>query len=534
MSLIDNTYYTVLDQLKAKITTAKSRAFTLVNYELLKLYWEIGAIILQKQNEHGWGTKIIDNLAKDLKIAFPDTKGFSIRNLKYMRSFAEAYPNFIFVQPSSAQLQNTENQITEIMQQVVAQINWSHHITILDKVKTPEERNFYINKAAKENWSKSVLSLQIDSNLYGRQGKALNNFSSTLLDVDSDLAHEMFKSPYIFDLLTLTEKLKEKDIEKALIQHLKSFMLELGLGFFFVGNQYSLSISGDDYFLDLLFYHHHLGCFVVFELKVGDFKPEYAGKLNFYVNAINKQVKRANDKPTIGILLCKTPNETVVKYSLQGIDTPIGVAEYQLRQSLPNEIKSEMPDIEQLEAEIDKEYEELKSPTNKKKDKIRELIKGLKIEPIKNKRTENYCKIIFEDVLLKLKENIESTLQNEISMFEKHSWGFGIDNTIPENPEMARVELEKKKEVGQMRLELHLSGFIPAGVKTFNLWNTMYIELRDYYYLIQKNASPDNQWYENVYHILPSQGEMNMIAEKFCDNILEDITHNLERIANLK
>jgi predicted nuclease of restriction endonuclease-like (RecB) superfamily len=306
-------------------------------------------------------------------------KGLSIRNIKYMRAFAEAYPDFIIVRPPASQLRNTKNNpvtivqaplaqlhADKIMQAPLAQLSWYHHITLLDKIKDPAIRLFYIDKAIKNGWSRNVLSLQIESRLHQRQGKAITNFDNTLPSPQSDLAKETPKNPYLFDFLGISEEMQERDLEKALIQYLKKFMLELGRGFAYVGNQKNLNVAGEDFFLDLLFYNYYLHCFVVFELKIGEFEPEFAGKLNFYVNAINEQIKGKEDKPTIGVLLCKTPNDTVVKFSLQGIKTPLGVADYELAKALPKQLKAEMPTVEELETEIEREYKELKTPAGKR------------------------------------------------------------------------------------------------------------------------------------------------------------------------
>ena len=297
-------------------------------------------------------------------------KGLSVRNLKYMRAFADAYPDFLIAQPLVAQLPKTKKTKTELaivqgalaqleskafnpfVQATLAQIPWYHHITLLDKVKDKQTRLFYIQQTIKNGWSRDIMLHQIDTGLHKRIGLSINNFENNLPAIDSDLAKETFKSSYVFDFLTLSEEAKEKDVERALMQHLKKFMLELGRGFAYVGNQFNLVVEDDDYFLDLLFYNINLKCYVVFELKVGDFKPEFTGKLNFYTNTVNEEIKNKDDKPTIGILLCKTPNKTVVKYSLQGIKSPIGVSNYQFTNALPKQLKGEMPTIKELENEI--------------------------------------------------------------------------------------------------------------------------------------------------------------------------------------
>ncbi|MEQ8423891.1 MAG: PDDEXK nuclease domain-containing protein, partial [Cyclobacteriaceae bacterium] len=375
MSSLPSNYQQIINSLKEKIRRARFKASLAVNKELVATYWEIGCVILEQQKKEGWGAKVIDRLSSDLRAEFPEFKGLSVRNFKYMRAFAEAYPEFGMGQQPAAQMQTGHNNPSiTIVQQLAAQLPWGHHQILLDKVKEPSQRLFYIQHCAENGWSRNILAEQIASNLYERQGNAITNFKDTLPDLQSDLAQQTLKNPYVFDFLGLGEEVKERELENALIQHLKSFMLELGKGFAYVGRQKNLVVEGDDFFLDLLFYNYLLRCFVVFELKVGEFKPEFAGKLNFYVNTINDQLKGKDDQPTVGVLLCKTPNETVVRFSLQGIESPIGVADYQLAQALPQQLKTEMPTVEELEAEIDKEYEELKNPTEKKWEELKQKL----------------------------------------------------------------------------------------------------------------------------------------------------------------
>ena len=349
---LSKNYAGILKSLKEKIRLKRLQASILVNTQLLELYWEIGNTILQQQAQKGWGAKVIDRLSKDLRADFPDMKGLSVRNIKYMRAFAEAYPDFSFVQAP------------------LAQISWYHHITLLDKVKDTAARMFYMYKAIENGWSRNVMVHQIEIKLYERQGSAITNFNETLPAPQSDLAQETLKSPYVFDFLAMGEKMQERDLEDALIANIKRFLLELGKGFAYVGNQYNLNVAGDDYFLDLLFYNTRLHCYVVFELKIGDFKPEYAGKLNFYINTVDEQIKTENDHLTIGVLLCKTPNKTVVEYALRGIEKPLGVAEYQLSTILPEQLKADLPTEEELAQEMEKEIE---LPISPLKQKIRAL-----------------------------------------------------------------------------------------------------------------------------------------------------------------
>jgi predicted nuclease of restriction endonuclease-like (RecB) superfamily len=370
-------YSSVLGELKEKIRESRQRASLSVNYQLLAIYWEIGKTILQQQSELGWGAKVIDRLSADLRTEFPGMKGLSVRNMKYMRAFAEAWPFFPFVQPPaaqiqgsilqraaaklddptivqtpSAQLQYAESPPDIIVQTPLAQITWSHHVLLLNKIRDPEIREFYLSKTIQNGWSLSVLAAQISSCLHHRIGKAISNFETTLPGFRSDLARETFKNPYVLEFIDLSEEVRERELEQALLHHLKKFMLELGKGFAYVGNQFNLNVAGDDFFTDLLFFNFHLNCFVVFELKVGDFQPEFAGKLNFYINCIDEQVKGKEHNPTIGVLLCKTPNQTVIKYSLKSIGTPIGVADYELRKTLPKKLAKQMPTIEELEEQL--------------------------------------------------------------------------------------------------------------------------------------------------------------------------------------
>lgn len=323
-----------LSDLKGRIHTAQQRATLAVNRELVLLYWQIGHDILIRQAEQGWGSKVIDRLAQDLRAAFPRMKGFSPRNLKYMRAFAEAWPD------------------TEFVQQAAAQLPWGHNVVLLDKLPGPETRRWYVTQAIEHSWSRSTLVMQIENRLLERSGKAVSNFENHLPKPQSDLARESLKDPYRFDFLSLGLDAQERDIENALIKHVTDFLLELGAGFAFVGQQVLLAVGGDEFFVDLLFYHLKLRCYVVIELKTGKFKPEHLGKLSFYMAAVDAQLKHPQDGPTIGLLLCKSKNKIVAEYALRDNARPIGVAEYQLVESLPAELQTSLPSIEQIEREL--------------------------------------------------------------------------------------------------------------------------------------------------------------------------------------
>lgn len=339
-------YGEIINRLKKEVEAARLHAALSVNKQMLVLYWRIGKVILEQQESQGWGTKVVDRLATDLRKAFPDMKGFSSRNLKYMRAFAEAYSGF--VQDPLAQISTGS-----IVQAPLAQITWYHHITLLDKVPDQTARMFYISKAAENGWSRNVMVHQLESKLYERQGKAITNFSNTLPAVQSDLAKEILKDPYKFDFLSLTDEYMEKDLEDALVNHITKFLLELGAGFSYVGRQYPVEVGGKDFEIDLLFYHLKLRCFVVVELKKGEFTPEHAGKLNFYLNAVDDLLKHATDSASIGILICKERNKVVAEYALRGIDKPIGIAEYELTQAIPDKLKGSLPTIEEIEKELE-------------------------------------------------------------------------------------------------------------------------------------------------------------------------------------
>jgi len=330
-----------LVELKVRIHTAQQRAALAVNRELVLLYWQIGRDILDRQGREGWGSKVIERLAQDLRIAFPEMKGFSPRNLKYMRAFAEAWPD------------------SEFVQGVLAQLPWYHQLALLDKLASEETRRWYAAKAIENNWSRNVLVMQIESGLRERSGTAVTNFPTTLPKPQSDLARETLKDPYRFDFLGLTEAAHERDIESALVQHITRFLIELGAGFAYVGKQVHLEVGGEDFFIDLLFYHLRLRCYVVVELKAGEFQPEHAGKLSFYLSAVDAHMKTEQDNPTIGLLLCKSKNRVIAEYSLRDSNKPIGVAEYQLLHALPADLEDKLPSIEAIERELASHNDEI-------------------------------------------------------------------------------------------------------------------------------------------------------------------------------
>jgi predicted nuclease of restriction endonuclease-like (RecB) superfamily len=357
--LKNNDYKKWFVDLKQKIQQSQIKAALAVNSQLILLYWDLGKQIVEKQENSKWGSGFIDQLSKDLKLEFPDMGGFSRSNLFAMKKFYLFYSqkdtivqqlvgqlDDVIVQQAVGQLEAHENTA------ICLQIPWSHNLLIIEKLQTEKEVLFYIQQTIKNNWSRAVLLHQIESDLYNRQGKAVNNFALTLPKPQSDLANEIMKDPYSFDFLQMTEKYNENDLEKALTHNITQFLLELGSGFSFVGKQFPIKLDQKEYRIDLLFYHLKLRCFIVIDLKVVDFAPEFAGKLNFYLNVIDDQMKHESDNPTIGMIICKTKNTIEAEYSLKGIDKPIGISEYELLKILPEKFKGSLPTIEEIENEL--------------------------------------------------------------------------------------------------------------------------------------------------------------------------------------
>lgn len=328
-------YEEFLRGLKERIRTAQVKAALAVNAELIQLYWEIGQSLWERQQSQSWGEAVIVNLARDLQAAFPGIEGLSRRNLYRMRAFYLAYAG-----------------TSPIVPQPVAQIPWGHNAVLLEKVKDTEERLWYAQQTVEHGWSRHVLVYQIESRLYERQGKAVTNFRRTLLALQSDLAQQIVKDPYNFDFLTLGKDAQERDLERGLLDHLRQFLLELGSGFAFLGSQHPLEVGGEDFYLDLLFYHVRLRCYVVIDLKMGKFQPEFAGKMNFYLAAVDDLLRHPDDAPSIGIILCKTKNRVIAEYTLRDMSKPIGVAEHQWNERLPEGLRGSLPTARELEEEL--------------------------------------------------------------------------------------------------------------------------------------------------------------------------------------
>jgi predicted nuclease of restriction endonuclease-like (RecB) superfamily len=347
---LSNDYKDWLNELKGKIRSTQIKASLAVNATIIAFYWELGKMITEKQT--AWGTKFLEQLSKDLKAEFPDMAGFSVTNLKYCKLFYQYYP----IRPQLGdELQLPQKSVENHYPSVINLVTWSHTKVIIGKVKDVNEALFYFEKTVENGWNRDMLALQMKSDLYKRAGKSITNFKQTLPEPLSDLAQETLKDPYKFDFMTMAQPYHERDIENQLIKHITKFLLELGKGFAFVGQQYHLEIADNDYYIDLLFYHVKLKCYVVIELKNTKFIPEYAGKLNFYLSAVDTLVKQDDDKPTIGIILCRDKNNIEAEFALRDINKPMGVSEFSFTEILPEELKSSLPTIEELENELLKE-----------------------------------------------------------------------------------------------------------------------------------------------------------------------------------
>ena len=334
---IPEDYGELLEDLKVRIRAARVKAALAVNSELVLLYWGIGRDILARQDRQGWGTKVVDRLASDLRETFPEMKGLSPRNLLFMRSLAQTWPE------------------EAIVKQLVSQLPWGHNIRLIQKVKDPIQREWYARACVDQGWSRNVLEMQVESGLYSRQGAAGSNFERTLPQPQSDLAQETLKDPYSFEFLTTADLAHERAIELGLVANIRDFLLELGEGFAFVGNQVKLEVGGEDFYVDLLFYHLKLRAYVVIELKAGAFKPEYVGKLNFYVSAADDLLRHTDDNQTIGLLLCRDKNRVIAEYALRGTTQPMGISGFTLSDEQLAALEKKLPTVEELERELDED-----------------------------------------------------------------------------------------------------------------------------------------------------------------------------------
>lgn len=363
MSQFPSDYKQVLAGIKSKIHSAQTRAVLSVNAHLIQLYWEVGALLHNKIQQEEWGANVIIQLAQDLSKEMPAIAGFSRSNIYRMLAFYREYPNTKFVPQAVGQIETAQTE-TKVPQpgalftpELLSSIPWGHHGELISKIKDLPTRAWYMQATIENGWSRSVLLMQIETSAHERFGKSTSNFALRLPAPESDLVQQSLKDPYIFDFLTINKDFQERELEQNLVKHMEKFLLELGAGFAFVGRQYHLELDGKDFYIDLLFYHLKLRCYIVIELKRGDFKPEYAGKVNFYCNLIDDTLRHASDNPTIGLILCQQPSKVMAEYALRGVDKPIGVSSYELTRALPEELQTSLPSIEQIERELGGKHE---------------------------------------------------------------------------------------------------------------------------------------------------------------------------------
>jgi len=523
-------YQDFIDRLKKQIQSARIKAVIAANSELLQLYWWLGDAILKQQTAEGWGAKVISRIALDLKDAFPDMKGISERNLKYMRAFALAYPQF--VQVSLAQMESEGNYMDlPKVQDPLAQITWYHHITLLDKIKDEPTRRFYIAKTIENGWSRDMMVNQIEAALHLRQGKIQHNFSNTLPAAKSDLAIELFKDPYKFDFFQLTQEANERELEDALVSHIYKFLLEMGKGFAFMGRQFHLEKGGQDYYLDLLFYHTKLRCHIILELKIGDFKPEYAGKMNFYLSAFDDAYRLSEDGPTIGIILCKSKNKVTAEYALRDVNKPMGIAEYNLTEAIPEDLKGELPSIEDLEEELEKELKITSGPVYEKVNNLKHMVGQLTSGEIKEKYSAQNVQYLFNDVLFALEKNTKILLEPIIDMFFESSINYSINgNSSFMTPTDLEGLLLRGDIIHQIGLVMELKGFKKDNVNTFNCFSSLNFNLGKFKY--QVGDSKQSIWYNYSYDFKPSENDLHAIVERWVENIVDDITRSIKAVVN--
>jgi predicted nuclease of restriction endonuclease-like (RecB) superfamily len=528
-----------LAQLKEKIRYSQLKAALKVNSELLSLYWDLGKAITEKQEQSNWGDKIITQLSADLSSEFPEIKGFSMTNLKYIRKWYQFYnsnsqqsvdqmqkksvsPKGAMGQQSVGLLQDIENEFP----MALGVIPWGHHIQIFTKTADIEEALFYVQQTATYNWSRAVLVYNLESGLFRQKGKAYNNFDLTLPQPQSDLAKELIKNQYNLDFLGLGEEATERDLENAILGHIKKFMLALGSGFSFLGQQYHLQVGEKDYYLDLLFYHVKLHCYFVIELKVIEFKPEHAGKLEFYITALDELKKMPEDNPTIGLLLCKTVDKITAEYTLRNKTKAMGVSEY--RHSLPDELKNELPDEESLKQELTKEIIIEPKPVARKLNKLKGLIQRLNIGKAEIQKNDEAIEKVINEIEIPLIKLIDSKL-SEIKTEFKSAKIYILYNAQrggEYNVGFDITSMGKLENIWMLGFEFSLNGFEKAGKKAFDAWYKFEIQFDKYKFTIGQERG--KAWDDRAYNELYSKEELEEIADRFVEIVFDDIKERIE------
>lgn len=533
-SELGKNYALILQDLKEKIRKTRLRATLAVNTELLNIYWEIGYTILQQQKSEGWGAKIIDRLAADLRREFTDMKGLSPRNFKYMRAFADAYPDFIIVQQSVAQIQNTENEAFTILQRSIAQLPWGHNCTLLDKLKLHEERAFYAQKAVQNGWTRDMLVNQIESGLFKRQGAITNNFGLTIPAYDSELALQLFKDPYHLDFVMLAEEAKERDLEDALMNHITKLLLELGDGFAFMGRQKRFEAAGKEFVIDLLFYHTKLRRYIIIDLKIGEFEAEFVSKMNLYLGLSDDTLKGRHDEPSIGLILCKTKNKIIAEYALRDTSKPIGIAEYKIAERLPEDIKGKLPSIEEIEQKLDKELQEQQNPIDARLKAIKEKLKGIATDEIKTPITYPILLSLFTYGLKPLYQQIIE----KMSVFddEFHDKMFTWSSTNKSIVNLEQLEEfwnneEELRKVHMVSFTYTLHGFKKAGTENYGKTLQLDFEIQNYWYgFTLANHNNRQPFLKKLYHQQITKEDIQQIVDLMMTKIMDEIDWIIDRM----
>lgn len=531
---LSKNYTSILQDLKEKIRQARLRATVAVNNELLKVYWEIGDTISKQEQSDGWGTKTVEKLAKDLRVEFQDMKGLSPRNLRYMRDFALAYPEFTTLQQAVAKSEVNENQASIILQRSVAKLPWGHNCTLLDKLNLPEERAFYAQKAVQNGWTRDMLVNQIESGLFKRQGAITSNFEDTLPAYQSELAIQLFKDPYHLDFVMLGEEAKEKDLEDALTTHITKLLLELGDGFAFIGRQKRFEAGGKEFFIDLLFYHTKLRRYVIIDLKIGEFEPEFVSKMNLYLGLADDTLKGQYDESSIGLILCKTKNKIVAEYTLRDTNKPIGIAEYKIGAMLPEDIKGELPSIEEIEQKLDKEIQEQQNPIDARLKAIREKLKAVESDEIRTPATYPILLTLFENGLKPLYQEIIAKLEVFDEEFHDKMFTWSSPNKSLVNLEQVEEfwkNEEELRKVHTVSFTYALHGFKKAGTENYGEHLQLNFEIQNYWYgFTLVNHNNQQPFLKKLYHQPLTKEYRNEIVALLMNKVMDRIDWIVEMI----
>jgi len=530
-------YSAVLNELKEKIKQARIRAALTVNKELLQTYWDIGTTIAQQEKAEGWGAGIVKSLSKDLRLEFPDMQGISPRNLRYMRDFALSYPDFPILQAPLAKLGSSpyvaENQESIILQAPLAKLSWYHHLTLLDKVKDPAIRQFYIIKTIENGWSRNTMVYWIEAELHLKHGPVSANSKSAITSGESELIQQLFKDPYNFDFLQLTEKAKERDVENALIQHIKKFLLELGEGFAFMGLQYKLNAGEKEYIIDLLFYHTKLRRYIVIELKIGDFEPEFIGKMNLYLGIVDDTLKGIYDEGSIGLILCKTKDKVIAEYALRDTGKLIGISEYKIVQALPENIKGELPSIEELEQKMDEEFSSVINPVNTRLKAIKDKLNNIATEEIQTQVTFTILSQLYHKSLRSLYQMIIEIFSGFNELFHecRYEWCYG-NTHIESFIQLDEIWKNDKGTINDTEIifDYRLLGFRKAGTENYSIQIRLRFEIDKYWYGFSIDDSNSKPFLKKLYHQNLSAEDKRFIVDYLSSRMLDQIELIVGRI----